>query len=83
MTKKEGSHQNTPKTAAGQAVARAAQRTWSSPIAGQGSTALLWRQTLWGIGMALTAFMLARCELLFGARPLGIALLCAATHAIP
>ena len=83
MTKKEGSHQNTSKTAAGQAVARAAQRTWSSPIAGQGSTALLWRQTLWGIGIALTAFMLARCELLFGARPLGIALLCAATHAIP
>ena len=83
MAKKEGSHQNTPKASAGQAVARAAAPAWSADTVGQGSTALVWRQSLWGIGMALAAFLLARCELLFGARPLGIALLCAATHAIP
>lgn len=47
------------------------------------SYALLWRQTLVGIGGGICAFFLGRCVLLFGARPLGIALLCAATHAIP
>lgn len=47
------------------------------------SYALVWRQALWGIGAALAAFLLGRCPLLFDTRPLGLALLCAATHAIP
>lgn len=47
------------------------------------SAALNVRRTLWGFGGMLAAFLLGRCALLFDARPLGIALLCAATHAIP
>ena len=68
----------------GQASAEAAHpRKFAGSSRIKRSYALLWRQTLWGIGSAVCAFLLGRCALLFGAQPLGIALLCAATHRIP
>ena len=40
------------------------------------------RQTLAGLCLAALAFLLGRCTLLFGARPLGVALLCAASSGV-
>lgn len=76
------SEQGTPNgQAAAEAAAHPRKFVGNSRI--KRSYALLWRQTLWGIGSAACAFLLGRCALLFGAQPLGIALLCAATHRIP
>lgn len=61
------------RTCAGRAVGDGVKRSY----------ALLLRQTWRGIGAATASFLLGRCVLLFGARPLGLALLCAATGAIP
>ena len=62
---------------------QAAARKFAGGARVKRSYALLWRQTLWGIGAAAAAFLLGRCPLLFDTRPLGIALLCAATASIP
>ncbi len=67
-------------------IAQAAAAVQQSPTTATGtqrSSAVKWHQTALGLGGALAAFLLGRCSLLFGARPLGIALLCAATHSIP
>lgn len=47
------------------------------------SRIILLRQTFFGIFLGLCGFLLGRCTLLFGARPLGIGLLCAATSGVP
>lgn len=78
MTEKERSHRNLPPSGDGQAVAGQKRRK-----AAQSGNAAALQQGLWGICAAVAAFLLERCALLFGARPLGIALLCAATHGIP
>ena len=70
-------------TSNGQATEAARTRRFAGSSRIKRSYALLWRQTMWGIGSAICAFLLGRCSLLFGAQPLGIALLCAATHRIP
>lgn len=80
MTEKERSRKKLSHVADGQAVA--AKRR-GLPHADIGVNAAALQQTLWGICGAIAAFLLERCTLLFGARPLGIALLCAATHGIP
>lgn len=82
MSEKRRSEQNISAGEAG-AAGQASERKFVGNARVKRSYALLWRQTLWGIGAAAAAFLLGRCELLFGARPLGIALLCAATGSIP
>ena len=79
MTEKEKTQRNIPHDVKGQAAARIKRRL---PRAATGNAAAA-AQALWGICGAVAAFLLERCALLFGARPLGIALLCAATHGIP
>ncbi len=69
--------------AAGNISGQAAGRKFTGSARVKRSYALLWRQTIWGIGAAAAAFLLGRCPLLFQTRPLGIALLCAATNSIP
>lgn len=74
---------NTNPPRRGDAAAAPQARKYTGNTKIKRSYALLWRQTLRGIGAAVAAFLLGRCVLLFGARPLGIALLCAATGSIP
>ena len=84
MSEKRNSSKHMNAGEAGQALtAEGERRRFAHGAQVHRSSALLRRQTVWGIGGALAAFLLGRCALLFGARPLGIALLCAATHAIP
>ena len=80
MTEKEQHQHSNP--AVGQA-GRHPRRRFAQGAQLRQSAALNVRRTLWGLGGMLAAFLLGRCALLFDARPLGIALLCAATHAIP
>jgi len=85
MFKKQSSPKHIHTTAPrGQAPAEmTAGRRFAGNSRVKRSYAILWRQTLWGIAAAIGAFLLGRCPLLFETRPLGIALLCAATHQIP